>query len=130
MTTPTHLENRIAELEQQNSLLKLAYKNLIIQQAVLKFKLADREEQAPPPAPEPTPDLAQQPPCSGSTVYVLFYDTDFGSREEWNTFYTPCEVFLSPEGRQARIDKLKHAVDSDGDPIRYEFHELDVPAFA
>ena len=29
-----------------------------------------------------------------SKVYVLFYDHDgSGEREEWNTFYTPCEVF-------------------------------------
>jgi hypothetical protein len=33
-------------------------------------------------------------------VYLLFYDTDTGAREEWNTFYTPCEVFTNPEDRQ------------------------------
>ena len=37
------------------------------------------------------------------TIYLLFYDTDSGSREEWNTFYTPCEVFLSSEDRETRI---------------------------
>jgi hypothetical protein len=40
-------------------------------------------------------------------VYLLYYDTDYGSREEWNTFYTPCEVFDSEQKRQARIDFIK-----------------------
>lgn len=40
-------------------------------------------------------------------VYLLYYDTDYGSREEWNTFYTPVEVFDSEEKRQARIDFIK-----------------------
>lgn len=33
-------------------------------------------------------------------IYLLYYDTDSGAREEWNTFYTPCEVFLDPAQRQ------------------------------
>ena len=59
-------------------------------------------------------------------VYLLYYDTDYGSREEWNTFYTPCEVFDSPEKRQARIDFIKQQVDEDGEPVDYGFHEEDL----
>lgn len=55
-------------------------------------------------------------------VYILNYDTDYGSREEWNTFYTPTEVFSSSEKRAARIDELKSAEDEDGEPIEYEFY--------
>jgi hypothetical protein len=40
-------------------------------------------------------------------VFLLYYDTDYGSREEWNTFYTPVEVFDSEQKRQARIDVIK-----------------------
>ena len=40
-------------------------------------------------------------------VYLLYYDTDYGDREEWNTFYTPVEVFGSEEKRQARIDFIR-----------------------
>ena len=40
-------------------------------------------------------------------VYLLYYDNDYGDRENWNTFYTPCEVFDTPEKRQARIDFIK-----------------------
>jgi hypothetical protein len=58
-------------------------------------------------------------------VYLLYYDTDYGDREEWNTFHTPCEVFDSAEKRQARIDFIKSQVDQDGEPVEYEFHEVD-----
>lgn len=40
-------------------------------------------------------------------VYLLYYDCNSGSREEWNTFYTPCEVFASDAERKARIDVIK-----------------------
>jgi len=40
-------------------------------------------------------------------VYLLYYDIDNGSPEEWNTFYTPVEVFLSKKERQDRIDAIK-----------------------
>ena len=40
-------------------------------------------------------------------VYLLYYDNDTGGREDWNTFYTPVEVFLSEAERQARIDVIK-----------------------
>jgi hypothetical protein len=41
-------------------------------------------------------------------VYLLYYDNDdTGAREERNVFYTPCEVYLSPEDRQKRIDFIK-----------------------
>lgn len=58
-------------------------------------------------------------------LYLLYYDTDMGSREEWNTFYTPCEVFDSAEKRQARIDFIKQQVDQDGEPVDYGYHEVD-----
>ena len=58
-------------------------------------------------------------------LYLLYYDTDCGSREEWNTFYTPCEVFDSDEKRQERIDFIKAQVDEDGEPTDYEFHTED-----
>lgn len=40
-------------------------------------------------------------------VYLLYYDTDHGDREEWNIFYTPCEVFATDAERQSRIDVIK-----------------------
>jgi hypothetical protein len=58
-------------------------------------------------------------------VYLLYYDTDYGSREEWNMFYTPCEVFDSDEKRQQRIAFIKQQVDEDGNMIPYEFHTVD-----
>jgi hypothetical protein len=58
-------------------------------------------------------------------VYLLYYDTDYGDREEWNTFHTPCEVFDSAEKRQARIDFIRAQVDQDGEPVEYEFHTVD-----
>lgn len=58
------------------------------------------------------------------TIYLLFYDTDSGSREEWNTFYTPCEVFLSSEDRETRITYLSNLCDEDGDPYSYIFHKI------
>ena len=59
------------------------------------------------------------------TIYLLFYDTDFGSRDEWNTFYTPCEVFLSSEDRETRITYLSTLCDDHGDPCNYIFHKID-----
>jgi hypothetical protein len=60
-------------------------------------------------------------------VYVLFYDTNYGSREEWTTFYTPCEVFDSPEKRKARMDFLSGLIDEETDePIGFGFHTLDL----
>ena len=59
------------------------------------------------------------------TVFVLNYDTDYGASEEWNTFYTPTEIFSSHQKRQARINELKKAVDEDGDPCQYEFHTFE-----
>lgn len=56
-----------------------------------------------------------------SKVYVLFYDHDgSGTREEWNTFHTPCEVFSTAADRDARKQALS-AADPDLD-----FHELDL----
>ena len=59
-------------------------------------------------------------------LYLLYYDTDCGlSREEWNTFYTPVEVFDSEEKRRARIKFIKKQVDEDGEPLGYHFHKVD-----
>lgn len=60
-----------------------------------------------------------------SKVYLLYYDVDYGQREAWNTFYTPVEVFDSAERRQARMDFIRQQVDQDGEPVEYEFHEVD-----
>jgi hypothetical protein len=35
-------------------------------------------------------------------LYLLYYDFDQGAREEWNTFYTPVEVFSSELMRARR----------------------------
>jgi hypothetical protein len=57
-------------------------------------------------------------------VYLLYYDTDLGSREEWNTFYTPCEVFDSAEKRQDRIDVIQaQSTDYKDDD---SFHKVDL----
>ena len=58
-------------------------------------------------------------------LYLLYYDVDYGNRGAWNTFYTPVEVFDSAEKRQARIDFIKAQVDEDGEPVGYDFHEVD-----
>ena len=55
-------------------------------------------------------------------LYLLYYDTDgSGAREEWSVFYTPCEIFLTPEQRQARIDFIRQQVAPDGDPVNYVY---------
>jgi hypothetical protein len=54
-------------------------------------------------------------------VYLLYYDNDTGGREDWNTFYTPVEVFLSEAERQARIDVIKaQSEDYTDDDCFYE----------
>ena len=58
-------------------------------------------------------------------IFLLYYDTEYGHSEEWNLFYTPCEVFDSVEKRQQRIDFIKQQVDEAGDLIPYEFLEVD-----
>jgi hypothetical protein len=58
-------------------------------------------------------------------LYLLYFDIDYGNREAWNTFYTPVEVFDSAKKRQDRIDFIKSQVDEDGEPVAYEFHEVD-----
>jgi len=41
-------------------------------------------------------------------IYLLFYDDEEGgSRENWNTFYTPVEAFDLLEKRNARIAELE-----------------------
>jgi len=60
-------------------------------------------------------------------AYLLFYDVDEGSRENWNTFYTPVEAFASEEDRQARMDFLKTITENHwGDPVQYHFHTVDI----
>jgi hypothetical protein len=56
-----------------------------------------------------------------SKVYILFYDHDgSGTREEWNTFHTPCEAFSTAADRDARKQAL-----SSADPD-LDFHEIDL----
>jgi hypothetical protein len=61
-----------------------------------------------------------------TTVYLLFYDPDTGSREEWNYNYTPCESFSNPEDREKRIEYLKTSKNDDGDSCEYEFLRYDI----
>lgn len=47
-------------------------------------------------------------------IYLLFFDIDSGSREDWNTLYTPCEAFATAEMRDSRkavIEKLNPEID-------------------
>lgn len=54
-------------------------------------------------------------------VYLLYYDNDYGCREDWNTFHTPVEVFLSEKERQDRIDFIKaNSEDYTDDDCFYE----------
>lgn len=39
-------------------------------------------------------------------IYLLFYDTDTGAKEEWNTFYTPCLAFESEALRDQKEAEL------------------------
>lgn len=41
-------------------------------------------------------------------LFILYYDHDYGDREEWNTFYTPMEIFQTEEERSNRIRDLAH----------------------
>ena len=59
-------------------------------------------------------------------LYLLNYDTDTGSREEWNIFYTPTEAFSTDELRKARIEVLKKELDEDDEPMGYEFHKFEL----
>lgn len=44
-------------------------------------------------------------------IYVAFYDTDNGAREEWNTFYTPWVASTSKIGaKQLAQAAIKKAV--------------------
>ena len=44
-------------------------------------------------------------------IYVAFYDQDYGSREEWNTFYTPWVASTTRSGaKQLALDAIKRAV--------------------
>lgn len=58
-------------------------------------------------------------------IYLLYYDQDTGSREEWNTFYTPVEAFSTPELRAERAEQLENMVDEDGEPYNYKFYMIE-----
>jgi hypothetical protein len=59
-------------------------------------------------------------------VYLLYYDTDLGTQEEWNTFYTPCEAFDSAEKRQARIDVIQAQSTDYKDDDSFHTVDLDI----
>jgi hypothetical protein len=59
-------------------------------------------------------------------VYLLYYDNDYGDRENWNTFYTPCEVFDSAEKRQARIDVIQALSEDYKDDDSFHKVDLDI----
>ena len=50
----------------------------------------------------------------GTTIFLLYFDTDTSSREEWNFNYTPVEVYLTEELRQKRVDFLQTQTDDVG----------------
>lgn len=52
-------------------------------------------------------------------LFVLQYSVDDGSRESYNVFYTPVEVFSSEELRDQRIEELKKE-DEEYDFIKTE----------
>lgn len=52
------------------------------------------------------------------TVYLLYYDNEEGNREDWNTFYTPVEIFDNEKKREERKKELA----AQG----FEFHEIEV----
>ena len=56
-------------------------------------------------------------------VYVLIYDTDNGSREDCNIFYSPIEVFTDPETRAKRIEFIENNTDYD---IGFRTEDLDM----
>ena len=59
-------------------------------------------------------------------VYLLFYDTDTGTSEEWDVCYTPCEVFTNPEDREKRIEYIKKFDKQLNNTYEYEFHKDEV----
>jgi hypothetical protein len=63
-------------------------------------------------------------------IYLLYYDTDTGSREEWNTFYTPCEAFATPQQRAERIEFIKSQRNAQGkllqDILQFDTADLDL----
>ena len=59
-------------------------------------------------------------------VYLLFYDTDTGTTEEWDVCHTPCEVFTNPEDREKRIEYIKKFDKQLNNTYEYEFHKDEV----
>lgn len=41
------------------------------------------------------------------TVYLVYHDSDYGAREEWNTFYLTPEIFEKKEDAEEREKWLK-----------------------
>ena len=56
-------------------------------------------------------------------AYVLIYDTDNGSREDCNIFYSPIEVFADPETRAKRIEFIEN---NTGYDIGFRTEDLDL----
>ncbi len=55
-------------------------------------------------------------------AYLVYYDSnDMCSREEWNVFYTPCEVFLDKSLADKRVKFLKTKL-----PNNYSIEEVTV----
>lgn len=61
-----------------------------------------------------------------SKIYLLFYDTDNGDREEWNTFYTPWEAFTTKEARAERKKVLEKRYANLGVTFEEQENELDL----
>lgn len=60
-------------------------------------------------------------------MYLLYYDCDNGSREDWNIFYTPVEVFSTKEKRDARIAYIKEKLtEKVMKALNFEFHTEDL----
>lgn len=53
-------------------------------------------------------------------IFLLSYCEDTGDREDWNTFYTPTELFSTEALRAARMKVLL-----DENPL-LEFHEHEI----
>jgi len=55
-------------------------------------------------------------------IYLLYYDKDTGSREEWSVFYTPCEAFKNEAERNVR----KRVLQSTEPELEFHFDTLEM----
>lgn len=62
-------------------------------------------------------------------MYVVFYDTDFGNREEWNIFYTPFKVFDDPALADRFINEVAERVEEHGVETELRIVELNEGVF-